>query len=107
MASVKIARRDFLKVAAVTGALATLSGPEDVVIRTLKKVEAKALAPQEYTVPGLCRMCVNSCGTFFRVKDGKLHKIDPNPNNPANAGNLCARGQACLLYTSPSPRDRG
>ncbi|RLG42760.1 MAG: hypothetical protein DRO01_00880 [Thermoproteota archaeon] len=94
MASVKIARRDFLKVAAVTGALATLSGPEDVVIRTLKKVEAKALEPQEYTVPGLCRMCVNSCGTFFRVKDGKLHKIDPNPNNPANAGNLCARGQA-------------
>ena len=28
------------------------------------------------------------------MRDGRLYKIDPNPNNPANAGNLCARGQA-------------
>ena len=26
---------------------------------------------------------------------------------PADSGEICFHGQTCLLYTSPSPRDRG
>ncbi len=92
--ALKISRRDFLKAAAVTGALASISLPDNVVIKTLRKVSAEALALAEYTVPGLCTMCVNRCGTIYRVKNGKLYKIDPNPLHPASGGHICARGQA-------------
>ncbi len=42
----------------------------------------------------LCEMCVWRCGVIAKVKDGKVVKLDGNPNHPHSRGMLCPRGQA-------------
>jgi thiosulfate reductase/polysulfide reductase chain A len=39
-------------------------------------------------------MCVNKCGVIARVRNGVIHKLDPNPNFIKSRGMLCARGNA-------------
>ena len=41
-----------------------------------------------------CGMCVNKCGVIARVRDGVIHKLDPNPNFLKSRSMLCARGNA-------------
>ena len=65
-------------------------------------------------VHGMCQLCSTVCGITGIIKDGRVIKVEGNPNDPNSRGKLCARGQSalnhqyhpCLLYTSPSPRDR-
>ncbi len=42
----------------------------------------------------MCEMCVWRCGVIAKVKDGKVVKLDGNPNHPHSRGMLCPRGQA-------------
>ncbi len=90
---VNVSRRDFIKASILTGVVASLPKTGEAAIRILTPARAKPKLG-EYTVPSICRMCVNSCGILIKVKDGKVHKIDGNPEHPANWGNICARGQS-------------
>ncbi len=49
-------------------------------------------------VPGMCQLCSTICGIVGHVKDGRLLKIEGNPNDPNSRGRLCARGQAGLNH---------
>jgi anaerobic selenocysteine-containing dehydrogenase len=49
-------------------------------------------------VPGMCQLCSTICGIVGWVKDGRLLKIEGNPNDPNSRGLLCARGQAGLNH---------
>ena len=49
-------------------------------------------------VPGMCQLCSTICGIMGHVKDGRLLKIEGNPNDPNSRGRLCARGQAGLNH---------
>ena len=66
-----------------------------------------------------CYMCACRCGINVHMKEGADGKkqvayIEGNKDHPVNKGVLCAKGSSgimqhlspCLLYTSPSPRDR-
>ena len=50
------------------------------------------------SVPGMCQLCSTVCGIMGYVKDGRLIKIEGNPNDPNSRGHLCARGQAGLNH---------
>lgn len=50
------------------------------------------------TVPGMCQLCSTVCGIKGHVSNGRLVKIEGNPNDPNSRGRLCARGQAGLLH---------
>ena len=50
------------------------------------------------TVPGMCQLCSTVCGIVGYVKEGRLIKVDGNPNDPNSRGYLCARGQAALNH---------
>ena len=50
------------------------------------------------TVPGMCQLCSTVCGIVGHVKDGRLLKLEGNPNDPNSRGHLCARGQAGLNH---------
>ena len=59
-----------------------------------------------------CYMCACRCGIDVHIKDNEVVHIEGNRDHPVNKGVLCAKGasgifqhKACLLYTSPSPRD--
>jgi anaerobic selenocysteine-containing dehydrogenase len=49
-------------------------------------------------VPGMCQLCSTVCGIVGLVKDGRVLKIEGNPNDPNSRGRLCARGQAGLNH---------
>ena len=49
-------------------------------------------------VYGMCQLCSTVCGITGLVKDGKLLKIEGNPNDPNSRGKMCGRGQAGLNH---------
>ena len=49
-------------------------------------------------VPGMCQLCSTVCGIIGYVKDGRLLKVEGNPNDPNSRGHLCARGHAALNH---------
>src|SRR5213596_1951062 len=111
-------RRRFLKILGVTGGgAAALSGcgigPEPT-----QRLLPYLVAPDDQ-IPGvatwyatLFRSCAAGCGLRARVREGRVVKLEGNPDSPINHGRLCARGQAGLqgLYNPdrfPSPQVRG
>jgi thiosulfate reductase/polysulfide reductase chain A len=50
-------------------------------------------------IPTMCEMCVWRCGVLAKVKDGKVVKLEGNPEHPHSNGKLCARGQSGLMNT--------
>ncbi len=106
-------RRDFIKISALSGAMATLEAcrsPEKQLIR---------FVPEEELIPGIatwkpsvCTLCSAGCGLLVRVMEGDAEvvrrgqhglirmglakKLEGNPQHPVNLGKLCARGQAGL-----------
>jgi molybdopterin-containing oxidoreductase family iron-sulfur binding subunit len=91
-------RRDFFKIVATTGATAAAGGCQQATEQILPLV-----VPNETLVPGVaayfatvCRECPSGCGVLARNRDGRVVKLEGNPDHPVNRGSLCARGQAAL-----------
>lgn len=49
-------------------------------------------------IPGMCQLCSTVCGIVGYVKDGRLIKVEGNPQDPNSRGHLCARGHAALNH---------
>ncbi|MHC4378124.1 MAG: hypothetical protein ACYS26_16105 [Planctomycetota bacterium] len=49
-------------------------------------------------IPSMCQLCSTVCGIIGHVKDGRIIKVEGNPNDPNSQGRLCARGQAALNH---------
>lgn len=47
-------------------------------------------------IPSTCLACPARCGILCFVEQGRLVKIEGNPEHPNNRGRICARGQAGL-----------
>lgn len=45
-------------------------------------------------VPSLCDLCFWRCGILAKVKDGRVVRVEGNPDHPRSRGRLCARGTA-------------
>ena len=76
-------------------------------------------------VPTTCPYCGVGCSLELHIKDDYVFKVTSPFDSVVNHGNLCVKGRfgydfvyskdrvttplvrkTCLLYTSPSPRDR-
>jgi anaerobic selenocysteine-containing dehydrogenase/Fe-S-cluster-containing dehydrogenase component len=109
-----ISRRSFLKIASLASSALALDACDPQ--RGTKLIPY--LVPEQNVVPGVpafyrtaCSECNAGCSTVARVREGRVIKLEGNPDNPINAGTLCARGQAALqgLYNPdrlPEPRYR-
>ena len=91
-------RRDFFKIVATSGAAAAAGGCQQAAETILPLV-----VPNEQLVPGaaayfatVCRECPAGCGVLARNRDGRVVKLEGNPDHPVNRGALCIRGQAAL-----------
>ncbi|MBW1613382.1 MAG: molybdopterin-dependent oxidoreductase [Deltaproteobacteria bacterium] len=42
----------------------------------------------------VCRSCHGECGVIAHVKDGKVVKVEGDPNSPISHGTMCAKGLA-------------
>jgi molybdopterin-containing oxidoreductase family iron-sulfur binding subunit len=110
-------RRDFLKVLGVSGAgAATVGCGTSEVERLIPYV-----VPADEIVPGIptfytstCRECPAGCGIHVETHEGRVTKVEGNPDHPISHGNLCARGQASVQglyhpdrYKGPVLRELG
>jgi anaerobic selenocysteine-containing dehydrogenase len=106
-------RRDFIKISALSGVMATLSGCRSAEHQLIRFVPEEELIPGIATLkPSVCTLCSSGCGLQVRVmqgdaevtrrgqqgliKMGLAKKLEGNPQHPVNQGKLCARGQAGL-----------
>ena len=107
-------RREFFRVVARTGAAAAVAGCGPSAEKLLAP-----LAPNDQIVPGVptffatvCRECPAGCGVLAENNNGRVTKLEGNPDHPVNQGALCIRGQAALqgLYHPDrfmAPRQNG
>jgi anaerobic selenocysteine-containing dehydrogenase/Fe-S-cluster-containing dehydrogenase component len=107
-------RRDFFKIVTTTTAAAATAGCQSAAEHLLPLV-----VPNEQLVPGVaswfatvCRECPAGCGVLARNREGRVVKLEGNPEHPVNAGALCARGQAAVQnlyhpdrFSGPQRRD--
>jgi anaerobic selenocysteine-containing dehydrogenase/Fe-S-cluster-containing dehydrogenase component len=108
--STGVKRRDFLKVlGASSAAVAAVGCTSEKVGNLIPYV----VSPDE-TVPGVstyyastCRECAASCGIIAETRDGRVTKLEGNPEHPLNRGALCARGQSSLQGLYNPDRFRG
>jgi len=47
-------------------------------------------------IPTTCELCPNKCSVLAEVRKGRIHKLNPNPENPKSRDMLCARGNAAI-----------
>jgi molybdopterin-containing oxidoreductase family iron-sulfur binding subunit len=107
-------RRDFFKIVGTTGAAAAAAGCQQASEKILPLV-----VPNEQLVPGVaswfstvCRECPAGCGVIARNREGRVVKLEGNPEHPVSQGALCIRGQAALQgvyhpdrFTGPQRRE--
>jgi thiosulfate reductase/polysulfide reductase chain A len=59
-----------------------------------KPSESGSISQGRHEIPTTCEMCVNKCSVIAVVENGKVKKLNPNPENPRSRGMVCARGNA-------------
>src|SRR5215470_18495597 len=106
-------RRGFFKIVGVSGAAVAAAGCGKTTETLLPYV-----IPPEHIVPGVatwfatvCRECPAGCGVLAKSREGRIVKLEGNPDHPVNRGALCVRGQASVLSAYdpdriPGPRTR-
>lgn len=103
---IKMKRREFLRVMGWGGVGTTLAGcdmPTTVTVEEGKEEVVAYLQPEEYVIPGVgvwyastCAQCASACGVHGRVREGRVLKLEGNPESQVNRGKLCSAGQASL-----------
>jgi anaerobic selenocysteine-containing dehydrogenase len=47
----------------------------------------------------VCRSCHGACGVIAHVKDGKVIKVEGDPDSPISHGTMCAKGLAINKFS--------
>ncbi len=102
-------RRTFFKIVATSGAAAATGGCGEPVEKLIPFV-----VPPDNIVPGVpaffatvCRECPTGCGVLAKNREGRVVKLEGNPDHPVNRGALCIQGQAALQGLYHPDRFRG
>ena len=84
----RLNRRDFLKASAAAAGVLASSGLSE---KALTKA-AYAAAPETKIVKTNCRNCTADCGVLAHVRDGRVIKLEGNPEFERSEGALCVKG---------------
>jgi len=97
----KVTRRTFLKVSAATGTAAATAP------RLLHAMEnelgGKDFGPvtgaERKAIPYTCHVCNIQDGAIAYVENGRIVKLEGNPEHVSTRGRLCAKGNSGMWYT--------
>lgn len=96
----KLNRRNFMSLAAASGAALTagVGNGKKALAGTIKIGTGKDFSPatgkERQRIPTACWQCVTRDAMLGFVEDGRLKKLEGNPDSIRTLGKLCARGQA-------------
>ena len=86
-----VSRRRFLKITTAGAGVAAATG-----LLTNSGLNPLAANPEATgkveKIPTYCDVCFWKCGAIAYVRDGKLWKVEGNPEDPLSRGRLCPRG---------------
>ncbi len=51
---------------------------------------------EERVLISSCLVCLRQCGIIVYLKDGRVTRVEGNPESPVNRGKLCLKGQAAV-----------
>ena len=96
-----ISRRGFMKAAAATGAALTAAGSIPLLETTDQAFAAGSVERVMHKTA--CHGCTNCCPVRVYTEDGRVVKIEGDPDGPLNKGGVCLK---CLsqIQTVYSPR---
>ncbi|MBI5408779.1 MAG: molybdopterin-dependent oxidoreductase [Nitrospirae bacterium] len=106
-----LTRRDLMKIGMASGALlAAGEGFKSPALAGTVKIGpgGKDFSPQtgveRQAIPSSCWQCVTRCPNMGYMEDGRLVKIESNPNSIRTEGKMCARGQGGVSHSSDPDR---
>ncbi len=85
-----LSRRRFLKISA--GSVGLAAGASALVSEDWSWAAPALAGDVVRRVPTFCDICFWKCGAIAYTKNGKLWKIEGNPEDPLSRGRLCPRG---------------
>ena len=101
-------RRLFLKLGAASAAISASGGTILTQAKALPLYGGKDFSPttgrQRKAVPSACWQCVTRCPNISFVEDGRLVKIEGQPNSIRTHGVMCAKGQGGVSQSSDPDR---
>ncbi|MCL2898002.1 molybdopterin-containing oxidoreductase family protein [Brenneria tiliae] len=92
-----LSRRDFFKATAITGVAGVLGGSlcDGLIPRVTAATQPEAETPvTTKIVKTNCRACIHNCGVLAHVRNGRVIKLEGNPEYPMSKGAICAKGLA-------------
>jgi anaerobic selenocysteine-containing dehydrogenase len=116
-----VSRRDFLQAVGLGGTTIALAGCGHTSIESGAELVESYVQPENFVVPGVgvfyassCTQCASACGIMGRVREGRILKLEGNPQSAISGGKICGLGQAAVQghyspdrLTTPLLRDRG
>jgi thiosulfate reductase/polysulfide reductase chain A len=94
-----ISRRDFLKIGGATVGALILGQFIPPAVAEAARASGMLDATSSGYIPSMCEMCVWRCGLLAKVENGRVVKLEGNPEHPHSNGKLCPRGQSGLMNT--------
>lgn len=92
--ALKMSRRNFVKASALAGVSTLLVGASAVPAAADEVHESSSVSDGDTKkIPSACRQCYGRCALYGYVKDGRLLKVEGNPDL-FNEGTLCSRAFA-------------
>jgi len=98
-------RRDFLKVLGWGGAAVALTGCGNTSVEDGKEKVFSYVEAADYVIPGIgvyynstCAQCDAGCNIKGRVREGRILKLEGNPDSTINRGKMCGLGQAGVQH---------
>jgi thiosulfate reductase/polysulfide reductase chain A len=85
-----LSRRRFLKISTGAAGMAAASGLPGLGLSDL--LAATTAGDEIREIPTYCDVCFWKCGAIAYTRNGKLWKIEGNPEDPLSSGRLCPRG---------------
>lgn len=93
----RLSRRSFLKTTAAAGTTAALTGGLIPASEAAAAAKAPAAAlDKTEIVKTSCRACIHDCAILAHVRNGRIVKIEGNPESQMNQGAVCAKGLSAI-----------
>lgn len=94
-------RRDFLNLVGLGGTASVLGGCGNTSIESGVELVQSYVQPESFVVPGVgvyyastCTQCGSACGIMGKVREGRILKLEGNPQSAISGGKICGLGQA-------------
>lgn len=84
-------QNNFLSAIAISGLSKIMNFEKGLTEKSESELNLKQ-KPEEKIVKTCCRACIANCGVIAHVKNGRVVRLEGNPEDPMSKGSMCAKG---------------